>query len=51
MDVLPKELENSCKVSGESLDEKEEMLPEILSKDIEKFNDALSDDGYIDIEE
>ena len=39
---------NSCKVSEESLDEKEEMLPEISSRDIENFNDKLSDKGYYD---
>ena len=46
-----RELEKSCKVSKESLDEKEEILPEISSKDIEKFNDTLSDNGYCDIKE
>ena len=46
---LSKELENSCKVSKKSLDKKDETLPEILSTDIEKFNDILSDDGHCDI--
>ena len=40
---------NSCKVSEEFLDEKEEMIAEISSKDIKNFNDKLSDKGYFDV--
>lgn len=37
---------NSCKVLEESLDEKEEMLPEISSRDIENYNDYVDKSDY-----